>query len=134
MDFLKNKKALNEFVNQVEVMNTVNGGIAQTAFSISYVGNDILVEVSNASVSPDAFTFTINADQLIINVMHLGKDMGGKIAKTYPLFFKIVKIPYFVDINRIEASYEQGVFRILLPYNKNLPNQPFRINIKNLDI
>ncbi len=134
MDFLKNKKALDEFVSQVEVMNTVNGGIAQTAFNISYVGNDILVEVANASVSPDAFTFTINADQLIINVMHLEKDKEGNVLKTYPLFFKIVKIPYFVDINKIEASFEDGVFKILLPYNKNLPNQPFRINIKNLDV
>ena len=134
MDLMQNKKAFREFVKQVEVANTVNGGIAQTAFNIHNVGNDILVEVSNASVSPDAFTFTINGDQLIINVMHHEKGAEGKVLQSYPLFLRIVKIPYFVDINKIEASYEQGIFKILLPYNKNLPNQPFRINIKNLDI
>jgi len=45
----------------------------------------------------------------------------------------VIVIPYYVDINRIEATFSNGIFKILLPYNNNLPKSPFTVKVKNRD-
>jgi HSP20 family protein len=133
MNFLKNKKLLHELLRQGDLMNTVNGGVRETSFKIKQVGKDLMVELSNPSVQPEAFNFTIHRNDLLINVMKFNEADRDEQPMIFPLFFKAVKIPYFVDISRIEASYENGVFKVLMPYNEDLPQKPYRINIQNLD-
>ncbi len=133
MNFLKNQRLLDELLNQGDLMNTVNGGVRETHFKIDQVGKDLLVELSNPSIHPESFNFTIQGNELLINVMHFGNKQKGLDYIMYPLFFKIIRIPYFVDINKIEASYERGIFKVLMPFNNNLPQNPFKIDIKNLD-
>jgi HSP20 family protein len=133
MNFLKNQRLLKELLNQGDLMNTVNGGVRETHFKIDQVGKDLLVELSNPSIHPESFNFTIQGNELLINVMHFGNKQIGLDYIMYPLFFKIIRIPYFVDINKIEASYERGIFKVLMPFNNNLPQNPFKIDIKNLD-
>jgi HSP20 family protein len=133
MNILDNKTFLRNLLKQVDLMNTVNGGVRQTDFSIKKVGNDILIEVSNPSISPEAFNFTINKNELTINVMRFDNSFSNGQPMMYPLFFKVIQIPYYVDINKIEATFKNGVFKVLLPYNNNLPDNPFRVHIKNID-
>lgn len=133
MNFLKNKKVLRELLKQGDLMNTVNGGVRETHFSFEKSGKDMVVELSNPSINPEAFNFTIHGNELLINVMQYQKQHSNEQPLMYPLFFKVIRIPYFVDINRIKAYYEKGVFKVFLPYNNNLPENPFRIHIQNLD-
>ena len=133
MDFLKNRIFLRDLLKQADVMNTVNGGVRETDYSIRKVGKDILIEVSNPSVSPQAFNFTISQNNLLINVMYVEKEGDGDSPPMYPMFFKDIVIPYYVDINRIEATFENGVFTVILPYNTNLPKAPFNVQVKNRD-
>ncbi|MCK5371850.1 MAG: Hsp20/alpha crystallin family protein [Cyclobacteriaceae bacterium] len=133
MNILDNKTFLRDLLGQSDLMSTVNGGVRKTEFSIKKVGNDILIEVSNPSIAPESFNFTINKNELLINVMRFNKSFSNGQPIMYPLFFKVIQIPYYVDINRIEATFENGVFKVLLPYNNNLPDNPFRVHIKNID-
>ncbi len=133
MDFLKNRKFFKELLKQADIMNTVNGGVRQTDFKIKKKGNDILIQVSNPSIVPEAFNFTVNKNELFINVMHFENSYSKGHPVMYPLFFKDIVIPYYVDINRIEATYGHGIFNILLPYNNNLPKAPFNVQVKNID-
>lgn len=133
MNFLNNRTFLRDLLKQADIINTVNGGVRQTDYGVQKLGNDILIKVSNPSVKPESFNFTINKDELLINVMYSEKSKADHQVLIYPLFFKAVKIPYYVDISRIEATYEEGVFKILLPYNNNLPNKPFIVKVKNRD-
>lgn len=134
MNMLNNRPMLRDLLKQADVINTVNGGVRQTNYSVKNVGDDILIEVSNPSVRPEAFNFTVNKNELLINVMHFEKSSLDGQPLMYPLFYKSVLIPYYVDINRIEAVYEQGVFKILLPYNNNLPKSPFIVQVRNRDL
>jgi HSP20 family molecular chaperone IbpA len=120
-------------LNEGDLVNTVNGGVRQTEFRTKKVDNDILIEVSNPSVSPGSFNFTINKNELLVNVMRAEGVYSNGEPAMFPLFFKVVKIPYYVDIKSIEASFENGVFKVLLPYNNNLPNNPFKIQVRNID-
>lgn len=133
MDFLKNKKYLGDLLKQTDIMNTVNGGVRQTDFNVKKIGEDILIEVSNPSIAPEAFNFTINKNELLINVMHFENAHKNGDPMMYPLFFKVIVIPYYIDINKIEATYEDGIFKILLPYNVRLPKTPFTVHVKNRD-
>lgn len=133
MNILNNRTFLRDLLKQGNLMNTVNGGVRQTKFGIKNVGNDILIEVSNPSISPEAFNFTINKNELLINVMRFEKVFSNGQPVMFPLFFKAIQIPYYVDIKNIKAIFENGIFKVFLPYNNNLPNNPFRIQIKNID-
>lgn len=133
MNFLDNRTFLRDLLKQSNLMNTVNGGVRKTEFGINKVGNDILIEVSNPSISPEAFNFTIDKNELLINVMKFEKVFSSGQPVMFPLFFKVFQIPYYVDINKIEASFERGIFKVLLPYNNNLPNNPFTVQVKNID-
>jgi len=124
---------LRDLLKQADIMNTVNGGVRQTEFNVKKIGDDIIIEVSNSSIAPEAFNFTINKNELLINVMHFENAFSNGHPMMYPLFFKVIVIPYYVDINKIEATYEQGIFKLLLPYNKNLPKTPFTVQVKNRD-
>ncbi len=133
MNFLKNQKVLRDLLKQGDLMNTVNGGVRETHFQIEKSGKDLVVELSNPSISPEAFNFTINGNELLINVMQYQSEVGKEEPSIYPLFLRVIKIPYFVDINRIEAYYEKGIFKVFMPYNNNLPENPFSLHIQNLD-
>ena len=133
MDLLKNKIFLRALLKQGDLMNTVNGGVRQTDFRIKNLKYAMLIEVSNSSVSPESFNFTINKNTLMINVMRQDKTFSNDHLLMYPIFFKAVTIPYFVDINKIEAIFDKGVFKVTLPYNNNLPNNPFSLHVRNID-
>ena len=133
MNFLKNKTVLRELLKQGDMMNTVNGGVRETRLSFEKSGKDMVIELSNPSINPEAFNFTIHGNELLINVMQYKEQESNEHPSMYPLFFKVIRIPYFVDINRIEAYYEKGVFKVFMPYNNNLPENPFTIHIQNLD-
>ena len=133
MDFLKNKTILRDLLKHGDALNTINGGVSATHFVIDREGEDLLVKVSNSSVSPEAFNFTLNRDQLIISISYRGSAKDQNEGLMPPLFYRAVKLPYYVDINKIEAVFEEDEFRVLLPYNSGLPKSPKRIDIKKRD-
>ncbi|MDZ7606625.1 MAG: Hsp20/alpha crystallin family protein [Cyclobacteriaceae bacterium] len=133
MNFLNNRTLLRELLQQGDLMNTVNGGIRETTFRTRSLANGIIVEVSNPSLFPEAFNFTIHKDELLVNVMHMTKEPHSDHVFMFPAFFKTIKIPYNVDFKRIEAIYEHGIFKVFMPFNTTLPGDPFRVQVRNLD-
>jgi HSP20 family molecular chaperone IbpA len=49
-----------------------------------------------------------------------------------PMFYKSFDIPYFVDGNKIDAVYEEGVLKVVLPYRQKRTTLQRKIDIKNL--
>lgn len=133
MNLLDNRIFLRDILNEGDLVNTVNGGVRQTEFRIKKIGNDILIEVSNPSISPGSFNFTINKNELHINVRRTEGAYSNGEPVMFPLFFKAFPIPYYVDIKNIEAVFENGIFNVLLPYNNNLPKNPFKVQVRNID-
>lgn len=132
MNLLENKREMRNFIKSTDLMNSVNGGVRATDFSIEQQGDDLLVRVSNPSIDPKAFNFTIYNNQLIVNAL-LVENKGEEMPMAYPVFTKVINIPFFVDITKIEGLYENGEFRINLPYNHNLPDKPYPVKLRFLD-
>ncbi len=133
MNFIDNRTLLRELLKQGDVMNTVNGGIRNTSFKLKTLPNGIGIEVSNPSFASESFNFTINKDELLIHVMYLNQTRNEEQINMFPAFFRMVKIPYNVEIEKIEAVYENEIFRIFMPFNSSLPGDPFKVQVKNLD-
>ena len=132
MNLLKDRALLRELLMQGDLMNSVHGGVRQTDFEVEVVGDDIMINVSNPSVSPESFSFTIFNDKLVINVLLKTKDHKKGKVYAFPMFAKVVDIPYYVDMSAIEATYEDHIFRIRLPSNPNIPRRPVNLKIRNL--
>ncbi len=120
---------LRVLLKQSDLMNTVNGGVSATKFNIETIGDDIVIKVSNPSVDPRCFHFMVSNNKLVINVLFQSADEGQM---AYPLFSKVIDIPYYVDIPRIEGVYEEGEFRVYMPYNANLPRKPWPVKMRFL--
>lgn len=133
MNFLKNRSLLREILKQGDLMHTINGGVRETYFEIQHDGDDILIKVSNPSISPEAFNFTIHNNNLIIHVVYTSQPEADQKPLLHPLFSRVVQIPYFVDASKIEATFENDVFRIHLPYNRQINKEPQTLNVKFLD-
>ncbi len=133
MNFLNNRTFLRDLLKHGDMMNTVNGGVAETKFRVKNINNDLLIEISNPSISPKGFNFTIYKNELLVNIAPFYDTFGKEPASSHPIFFRAILIPYYVDINKIEVTFEYGVFKILLPYNNKLKKFPYKINVKNID-
>jgi HSP20 family protein len=132
MNFLKDRALLRELLMQGDLMNSVNGGVRQTDFQVETDGDDILINVSNPSVPPESFSFTVFNDKLLINVLCTKVDEQSGKTYAFPMFTKVVDIPFYIDIPRIDGTYGDGVFRIHLPSNPNIPRKPMNLRIRNL--
>jgi len=132
MNLLKDKSKLRNLIKHGDLMNTVHGGVRATHFSMEQDGDDLVVKVSNPSIDPKSFNFTIYNNQIIINALHIDQsEADNPIA--FPVFTKVIDIPFYVDITRIEGVYEEGAFKIYLPYNRDLQRQPYPIKLRYLD-
>lgn len=132
MNFLKNKVLLREILRQGDLMHTIHGGIRETSFIVENAG-DLFIRVSNPSISPEAFNFTIHNNNLVISAVFTSTPREGEKILHYPIFSRVVKIPFFVDATKIEATYKNGTFTILLPKNEAISSEPKTLNVKFLD-
>jgi len=117
MNFIENRTLLRELLKQGDAMNTVNGGVRDTSYKLKNHASGIIIEVSNASLASESFNFTVDKDQLLIQVMYMNRVPNSDQILMFPTFFRIVKIPYNVEVERIEAIFENGMFRIFMPFN-----------------
>jgi HSP20 family protein len=132
MNLLKDRALLRELLLQGDLMNSVHGGVRQTEFRVETAGDDIMINVSNPTVSPESFSFTIFNDKLLINVLLTNVDQQAGKTYAFPMFSKVVDIPFYVDMSKIEATYEDQVFKIKLPSNPNIPRRPVHLKIRNV--
>lgn len=132
MNYLQNKEILRDLLKQGDVMNTVNGGVRQTDLRVINSGDDVEIFVSNPSVRPECFDFTVFNNKLVINVLLKNEDVESGQSYSYPIFTKVIDIPFFTDLSRLDAAYENGRFRIHLPSNPSIPRRPVSLRIRNL--
>lgn len=130
MNILGNKEHLRNLLQYGDLMNTVNGGTAHTSFTIENHTDEIIIKISNKTVPEDAFKFFVQQNQLIMHVLHMEKSSSDEPQLAFPIFSRILILPYYIDISRIEAFYIDGEFRIKLPFNQNIPKTPKALDVK----
>ncbi len=118
------KNVLKDFVHQFEKMNTVGGGVALTTVDIDKKPDHLAINISTPTIGSEAFNIFIRGNQLVVysvlSKVDLLEDEAKKSARhTVPLFNRVFEIPPMVDRAQIDAVYDHGVLKVLLPYSED---------------
>ncbi len=116
---------LKKYVNQLELLNTLSGGVAMTSINIDQLPNEIVIKAQAPTVTSEAYDIVINDNKLILYSATQNSD------RTMPLFEQIFDIPSFVNKDEISADAENGEVVIHMPFKEGEKYKPRRINIRN---
>jgi HSP20 family molecular chaperone IbpA len=103
-----------------------------TSLDMEEQENSLVITVSAPGVSPEAFNIFIDHYKLIILSTLPNEDLMDEENMYIPMFYKAFDIPYFVEGSKIDAVYEDGVLKVILPYREKSTTLQRKIDIKNL--
>ena len=128
MKIIKNKAFLRTIAQQIDLLNTVSGGVSETYVEIEKYKRGTIIKVWAAGVNPEAFKVVLHNNQLtVFSVFHSPENPQQAV----PLFNRVFMLPPQVDISRIEAIHQEGELQVKLPYHESA-FQPREIEIKQL--
>lgn len=106
-DFIRN------IVPQLDLLNTLGGGIAQAAMRIDKQEQGVVVHVAAPSVPPENFHVVLNENVLTVfaEFRHSPEDQLAA-----PLFSRVLQLPAGLDLSRIDAVFEGQELHVRIPY------------------
>ncbi|WP_242926195.1 Hsp20/alpha crystallin family protein [Pontibacter vulgaris] len=128
MKLIKDREFLRSIANQINLFNTIGGGISETYVDIKKYKKGAVIQVWAAGVNPEAFKVVLQNNQLTIFSLLQNQNSADL---TVPMFTQVFLLPPQVDISRIEAVYEEGQLHVKLPYH-DAAIRPKEIEIKQL--
>ncbi|MDX5436500.1 MAG: Hsp20/alpha crystallin family protein [Pontibacter sp.] len=128
MKLIKDKEFLKNIAYQIDLLNTISGGVSETYVDIKKYKKGAVVNVWAAGVNPESFKVVLHNNQLTLFSVFQSTENPQMAA---PLFNRTFMLPPQVDLSRIEAVYENGQLQVRLPYHEGT-NQPREIEIKQL--
>ncbi len=128
MKLIKDKEFLRSIANQINLFNTIGGGVSETYVDIKKYKKGAIISVWAAGVSPEAFKVLLQNNQLTVFSL-LQNQENPEL--TVPMFTQVFLLPPQVDIARIEALYQDGQLQVKLPYH-DAAMSPKEIEIKQL--
>ena len=131
MNLLENRELLRGLLKQTDYLNTANGGTSMTSFEFSKSEFNFVITIKSPSMSAEAFHIMLDYNQLTVYTVLDGfDDFEDDDLVKIPLFIRTFEVPSFVDIENIEAVYENEELSILLPFKSPQENAHRMIDIK----
>lgn len=129
------KNILKDFVYQIDAINTITGGSAATMVNIKKGSDKLVIQVNAPSVSSDSFNIYVHGNQLVVyttlnDVDGVADEEEQSSRHMTPLFNRTFNIPATVDKDQIDAIFEDGRLKILLPYGASEDMPAKRIDIR----
>lgn len=128
MKLIKDKAFLQNIAHQIDLFNTIGGGVSETYVDIKKYKKGAVINVWAAGVNPESFKVVLNGNQLSVFSVMFSQDKPEMGA---PLFNRTFMLPPQVNLGEIEAVYTDGELQVRLPYFENA-DQPREIEIKQL--
>jgi HSP20 family protein len=114
------KNEFKDFVNHIDMLNTINGGASLTSMVVDKKDDKLTVRISAPTVEGDAYNLLLRGDQLIVYTTLSDDwllDVTSDVNKM-PLFARTIDLPPFVDREAIDAVYENGELHIVLSFTE----------------
>jgi HSP20 family protein len=128
MKYIKDKLILRNIAHQIDLLNTVAGGVSETYVDVKKKKDEAIILVWAAGVNPESFKVVLHKSQLtIFSVLQSLNTPELAI----PLFNRVFILPAEVNISEIKAVYHEGRLAVHLPYYKG-SNKPKEIKIQYL--
>jgi hypothetical protein len=122
MNLLEKKEQLRLILKQSDLINIINGGVADTRVRITNSEEQIVINISAPSIPGKAFKVLLYQDQLtvfyLLTVRSSSEYDTGELM-SMPMFIKTFGIPGNVDLNNIQAQQKKKEINIILPLLEN---------------
>jgi HSP20 family molecular chaperone IbpA len=105
-----------EIIQSIDISNTLQGGISEPVLILSEHADHKQIELSVPGISEEHLHVKINNNQLIIYFERSIESRGNVISIPFIVYNK--SIPYFIDAEKISASYDEEVLTVQLPFNE----------------
>ncbi len=120
-----------DFFGGKELVSTEGAWIP--AVDVSETKDAIVVKAEIPGMDPKDIDLSFSGDTLIIKgekkqESEEKEENYHRIETRYGAFARAIRIPVQVDVNKIEASYDKGVLKIVLP--KKEEAKPKQIEVK----
>ncbi|TGD77852.1 Hsp20/alpha crystallin family protein [Hymenobacter wooponensis] len=122
---LISKEFIHNIAPQLDLLNTLGGGIAQAMLHVDQREKGVVVRVALPSVSPDNFHVLLQNNTLTVyaDYRHTPEDQLSA-----PLFSRTLKLPANLDANRVDAVFEGHELQVRIPFRD--PAEQREITIK----
>ena len=120
-------KFIRTIAPQLDLLNTIGGGVAQPQIRIDQRPKGVVVRVAMPTVSADSFRVVLNNQQLTV-FSEYRHEPDDQLAA--PLFVQTLNLPTNLDLARIDAVQEDGELRVRIPF-LNPSDQQREINIRH---
>lgn len=129
------KNALKDFVHQIDAINTITGGTVATMVNLKKGTDKLVIQVNAPSVNSDSFNIYVHGNQLVVyttlnDVSTIADEDEQSSRHMAPIFNRTFSIPPTVDKDQIDAVFEHGQLKILLPFGESDDVPAKRIDIR----
>ena len=120
-------KFIRSIAPQLDLLNTIGGGVAQPKLRIDQRPKGVIVRVAMPTVTADSFRVVLNKQQLTVfgEYRHKPDDLLAA-----PLFIQALELPTNLDLTRIDAVREGQELRVRIPF-LNPSDQEREIDIRH---
>ncbi|GAB3297376.1 hypothetical protein GCM10027511_12010 [Hymenobacter humi] len=120
-------KFIRSIAPQLDLLNTIGGGVAQPKLRIEQKPKGVLMRVAMPTVAAESFRVVLNQQKLTVfgEFRHQPDD---ELAA--PLFVQTLDLPANLDLARIDAVHEDDELRVRIPF-LNASDQQREIDIRH---
>ena len=124
---LISSKFIHNIAPQLDLLNTIGGGVAQPQIRVDQRKKDVVLRVAMPTVAADRFRVVLNNQKLTVfgEYRHEPDDQLSA-----PLFVQTLDLPNNLDLTRIDAVHEGQELRVRIPFS-NTNDQQREIDIRH---
>lgn len=116
-----------DIVTSIDVLNTIQGGVSEPFLSVTEDAASREVRVRVPGVNKEALEVEIIDNQLSV-FYYIPIYSNGKLMQMPQVVYN-KPIPYFVEVSKIKATYEENELIVELPFNELSGGYKRRIKI-----
>ena len=124
---LINSKIIRDFAPQMDLLNTIGGGVAQPQVRLDKRKQGVILRVALPSASPDTFHVALHNQRLTVYGAYRHQPDDELSA---PLFMRVLDLPANLDVARIDAVQHGPELRVRIPY-KRTNDEPRELDIRH---
>lgn len=106
-------KFIRSMAPQLDLMNTIGGGVAQPKMRVEQLSKGVIIHVAMPTVEADHFRVVLNDRRLTV-FSEFRHQPADQLAA--PLFLQTLDLPKNLDPARIDAVHEEGELRVRIPF------------------
>lgn len=119
-------KFIRSIAPQLDLMNTIGGGVAQPNLRVDQHSKGVILRVAMPTVPAESFRVVLNQQQLTV-LGEFRHEPTDELAA--PLFLQTLDLPTNLDLTRIDAVHEGAELRVRIPF-LNPTDQQREIDIR----